>query len=508
LRLRIRTLHFQATLISRRLLRGILLKEKNPMTFQLATTMPAIAEAFVASAGCFILLVGVFMGKRFPMLTYSLVQCSLIVAAILTFQQFNNSQAIIFHGMFVMDNLAVVLKLFVYAFSFIAFVYSRSYLSKTNVPADEYYVLGLFSILGMMVVISAHSFITLFLGLELFSLPLYAMIALRKDATICTEAAIKYFIIGSLASGILLYGLSMLYGATKSLDISGVAMGIMHISMDHELILVFGLVFVVVGLAFKLGAVPFHMWVPDVYAGASTPVVLFLGTAPKIAALALLFRLLTEALPSLSGHWQGMLIIVAVLSMALGNLAAIVQSNIKRMLAYSSIAHMGYMMLGLVAATPQGYGAALFYMITYALMTLAAFGLVIMMNYSGYEADKIEDLRGLNSRNPWLALMMLFTMFSLAGVPPIVGFMAKVAVLESLINIHLVWLAAVALLFAIIGAYYYIRVVKVMYFENPVDATPIRYSRDMQIMLTVNGCVLLALGIVPGYLFTLCQGVF
>lgn len=478
------------------------------MNFQLATITPAIAEIFVLSATCFILLADAFMGKRSPTLIYLFVQSTLVIAAILTFSQFNQATMIIFNGTYILDNLAVLLKLLIYAFSFMAFVYSRSYLPKIKVPSGEYYVLGLFSVLGMMVIVSAHSFITLFLGLELFSLPVYAMTALRRDSSICTEAAIKYFIIGSLASGILLYGLSMLYGATKSLDIGAVATAVMQTSVQHELILVFGLVFVVAGLAFKLGAVPFHMWVPDVYEGAPTPVVLFLGTAPKIAALALVFRLLTESLSGLGGHWQEMLIVVAIFSMALGNLAAIVQSNLKRMLAYSSIAHMGYMTLGLVTGTSQGYGAALFYMITYALMTLAAFGLVAIMNYSGYEASEINDLRGLNTRNPWLALMMLFTMFSLAGVPPIVGFMAKVAVIEALMGVHLVWLAALALLFAIVGAYYYVRVVKVMYFENPIDTSPVRYTRDMQIMFTINGSVLLFLGIVPGFLFTLCQGVF
>jgi len=475
---------------------------------QLPTITPALPEIFVTIAACAILLIGVFSGKRAALVTYLLVQLTLIIAAVLTFQQFNQPKEIIFHGMFVMDNLAVVMKLFIYACTFMAFVYTRAYLPTIKVPGSEYYILGLFSVLGMMVLVSAHSFITLFLGLELFSLPLYAMIGLRRDDTLCTEAAVKYFIVGSLASGILLYGLSMLYGAAKSVDISVVAQYVMQTPITDQLILVFGLVFVVVGLAFKLGSVPFHMWVPDVYEGAPSSVILFLGTAPKIAALALVFRLLTEALPGLGAYWQEMLIVVAVLSMAVGNLAAIVQTNIKRMLAYSSIAHMGYMMLGLVALTPVGYGAALFYMVTYALMTLAAFGVIVMMDYAGYRTDHIDDLRGLNSRNPWMALMMLFTMFSLAGIPPLVGFMAKLAVLDALIHVGLVWLAALALLFAIIGAYYYIRVVKVMYFEAPLDATPVRCSKDMQVMLSVNGCVLLILGIVPGFLFTLFQEVF
>lgn len=529
----------------------------------LLTLSPAIAEIFLASAGCFILLAGVFRGKRFSHCTYSLVQASLLIASVLTFLQFNQPSSLAFHNMFVMDNLAVVLKLSIYIFAFVAFVYTRGYIhkedtSRAQAPADAFYVLGLFSVLGMIVVASAHHFITLYLGLELFSLPLYVLLALRKEErapltleqqptkalviqpapsnalrsytphaaleptqeqkpdaplrpaskTKNIEAAIKYFVTGSLASGMLLYGLSMLYGATKSLDISEVALAITQTAAPQTLILTFGLVFVVVGLAFKLGSVPFHMWVPDVYTGAPTPALLFLSTAPKIAALALLFRLLVTALPSLSTHWQEMWMVIAVLSMALGNLAAIVQSNIKRMLAYSSIAHMGYMLLGILTAIPQGYGAALFYMMTYAAMTLAAFGMLMMMNYSGYEADKIENLRGLNSRNPWLALMMLFTLFSLAGLPPFVGFMAKVSILEALIDAHFIWLAALALLFAIIGAYYYIRVVKVMYFEKPIEATPICYTRDMQVMLSINGCALLALGVMPGFLFTVCQNIF
>lgn len=478
------------------------------MLFVTPDFKPAFPEIFVASMACFTLLVHLFIPARARIVTYLLVQLTLIGAAVLSFYQFNHPAIITFNGAFVLDNLAIVLKLFIYGAAFMAFVYARAYIPKTTIPFGEYYILGLFSVLGMMVIVSAHSFITLFLGLELFSLPIYAMIALQRESSVCSEAAIKYFVIGSLASGMMLYGISMLYGAAKSLDIGAVAKVIMQTSTTHEMVLVFGLVFVIVGLVFKLGAVPFHMWVPDVYEGAPTPVVLFLGTASKIAALGLVFRLLTEALGGLNIQWQELLILVAILSMAVGNLAAIVQKNIKRMLAYSSIAHMGYMILGLLTATPMGYGAALFYMITYALMTLAAFGLITMMNYSGYEASDIDDLRGLNSRNPWLALMMLFTMFSLAGVPPLVGFMAKVSVLEALISAHLVWLAALALLFAIIGAYYYIRVVKVMYFEAPLDNKPITYTRDMQIAFSINGLILLILGIVPGFLFTLCQSVF
>lgn len=476
-------------------------------SFEMPNIALILPELFVLFMACFILLVHLFIPRQWKILIYVLVQTTLVVAAGISIYQYQYPTLFTFNGQFVLDNLAIMLKLFIYICAFFAFLYARSFLPKTSIAFGEYYILGLLSVLGMMVLVSAHSLITLFLGLELFSLPLYAMIALQRDNSACSEAAIKYFVIGSLASGMMLYGFSMLYGFTKSLDIGVISQIIMQTQSNKELLLALGLVFVVVGIAFKIGAVPFHMWVPDVYEGAPTPVVLFLGTASKIAAAGLAFRLLGDTLMGLSQHWQNLLIIVAILSMALGNLAAIVQTNIKRMLAYSSIAHMGYMSLGLLTATPQGFGAALFYVITYALMTLAAFGLVLMMNYSGY-GDQIDDLRGLNSRNPWLALMMLFTMFSLAGVPPIVGFMAKVSVLEALIGVHMVWLAAVALLFAIIGAYYYIRVVKVMYFEAPVNPQPIVYSRDMQIAFSINGLILLLLGITPGALFTLCQAAF
>lgn len=476
--------------------------------FSISDFAPIFPEIFVASMASLILLVDVYAGKRGRMAVYILVQLTLIVAAILTLRLYGKPDVVLFNGMFILDKLAILLKFFIYVSSFMAFLFTRAYLSRTEIPNGEYYVLALFSVLGMMVISSAHNFIILFLGLELFSLPLYAMIALRHNVTACSEAAVKYFVIGSLASGLLLYGLSMVYGVTQTLDDTAVMHSIALVFPHSQKILLFGMVFIIVGLTFKLGEVPFHMWVPDVYEGAPTPVILFLGTASKIAAAALAFRLLADSLSGLSIDWQNLLTIAAVLSMGLGNLAAIVQSNIKRMLAYSSIAHMGNMTLGLIAATPQGYGAALFYIISYAIMTLSAFGLVLMMNYSGYETNKIDDLRGLNSRNPWLALMMLLTMFSLAGIPPIVGFIAKVAVFEALIAVNQLWLAVVALLFSIIGAYYYIRVVKVMYFETPETTTPITYTRDMQLALSINGLLLLGLGIAPGYLFNLCEAAF
>jgi NADH-quinone oxidoreductase subunit N len=478
------------------------------MGFEIPNFAPAIPEIFVLIMACIILIVDLFVNKRARIVTYLLVQLTLIIAAVLTWRQFGNAPVLTFDGMYILDNIAVVLKLFIYFTAFMSLVFSRHYVHEQGMPYGEYYVLALLSVLGMMVIVSAHNFITLFLGLELFSLPVYAMVALRRDSPICTEAAIKYFVIGALSSGMLLYGFSMLYGATKSLDISAIANAINQTPAEQQLILIFGLVFVVVGLGFKLGAVPFHMWVPDVYEGAPTSVILFLGSASKLAALGLAFRLLADAMPDLHTHWQQLFIVTAILSMALGNFAAIAQTNIRRMLAYSSIAHMGYMSLGLLTGTAEGYGAALFYMFTYAIMTIGAFGVIILMGRSGVSADEINDLRGLNSRNPWLALMMLLIMFSLAGIPPIVGFMAKVAVLEALITVHFVWLAAIALVFSIVGAYYYIRVVKVMYFEEPQDITPVRYSWDMQVAISFSGLLILLLGIFPGFLSHICQMVF
>jgi NADH-quinone oxidoreductase subunit N len=319
----------------------------------------------------------------------------------------------------------------------------------------------------------------------------------------------KYFVMGSLASGMLLYGMSMIYGATKTLDIGQIATAIATMpSLEHNLILIFGLVFIVAGLAFKFGAAPFHLWAPDVYQGAPTSTVLFIGSAPKIAILVLTLRLVIEAMPALQAQLQQLLIILAVLSMAIGNIVAIVQNNLKRMLAYSAVAHMGYMLLGLIAGTPQGYGAAMFYMITYTLMSLAAFGAIILVSRAGIEADRFDDLKGLNVRSPWLAFMMLIVMFSMAGIPPFVGFFAKLAVLEALVKVDLIWLVVVALVLSVIGAYYYLRVVKMMYFDAPEDNTPIVNSIDMRAAISINGILILGLGIIPGGLLQICRQVF
>ncbi len=469
------------------------------------TYISILPELIVLSMSCVILLADLFLGKNNPRLAYSLTQITLLLAALTSIYLYKMPAVTLFSEHFILDRTASLLKLLVYATGFAAFVYGRQYIQLRKMPNGEYYVLGLLCLLGCMVLVSANSFLTLYLGIEILSLPLYAMVALRRESGTATEAALKYLVMGTLASGMLLYGLSLLYGVTGEIVLASVKEFLSHGDTSHNLMLGMGLVFIVVGIAFKLGAVPFHMWVPDVYQGAPDSVTLFLSGAPKIASLGLALRILVDATPELVIHWQPMLIVLAVLSMALGNIVAIIQNNIKRMLAYSSIAHMGYMILGLAAATPEGYAAAIFYMINYALMSVGAFGVMVLLSKEGFEADNIDDFRGLNARNPWLAFMMLLLMFSMAGIPPIVGFFAKLGVLQALVNANIIWLAALALVFAIIGAYYYLRVVKVMYFEAPDDPSTLKISKDSRLMITVNGLAVLLLGIFPGSLLEICR---
>jgi len=361
--------------------------------------------------------------------------------------------------------------------------------------------------LGMMVMVSANSFLTLYLGLELLALSLYTLVAFDRDSPNGAEAAMKYFVLGALGSGLLLYGLSMLYGATGSLELGAVA-GAVALQGATNQVLVFGLVLVVIGIGFKFGAVPFHMWVPDTYQGAPNPVVLFLGSAPKIAAFALAFRLLVDGLGALHEEWQGMLIILAIISMAVGNIVAIAQTNIKRMLAYSTISHVGFIFLGLIGGNGEAYSAAMFYAIVYALMAAGGFGLLVMMSREGYEVERLEDLKGLNERDSWQAAMMALVMFSMAGVPPTVGFMAKLLVLEAVISVGLWWLALVAVFFSIIGAFYYLRVIKIMYFDKPETAEPLVFGTGARLALSINGLAILLLGLFPAVLLTYCQAAF
>lgn len=466
-----------------------------------------IPEFFMLGMLVVIMLTGLFnKSKRW---SYYLTQATLLGTAYLVWQVYAGSGTqYAFGQMLVFDPIALLLSLMVLLLSFFVLLYARDYLKQHAIPENEFYMLSLVSVLGMLVLITSNNLLTLYLGVEIFSLPLYAMVALQRQNVTCVEAAMKYFVLGAVASGIMLYGISMIFGVTHSLDLTHIAYDGLSGNLSYYLLYTFGMVFLIAGVIFKLGAVPFHMWVPDVYQGAPVPVTMFIGGAPKIAAFALAVRVLVVGLPALAQQWDQILLIVSLLSMAIGNIAAIVQDNLKRMLAYSSIAHMGYMLLGFLTATPRGEAAAMFYIISYALMTVAAFGVITVMSHKGYEAEKIEDFAGLNTRAPWLAFMMLLVMFSMAGIPPLVGFMAKVGVLEALIRVHLVWVAVVALLFAIIGAYYYLRVVKVMYFEVPRKSEVIHYGVDSHVALSINCLAVLILGIFPGWLFHLCQQIF
>ncbi|RMD71315.1 MAG: NADH-quinone oxidoreductase subunit NuoN, partial [Gammaproteobacteria bacterium] len=435
------------------------------------TFAPLLPEIALLASACGILILDTFLRERHRFVSYELAQLALIAAAVITIAFHHPGTISALGGHFIRDTLADVLKAFIMLFAFLAFLYGRDYLRARGLFRGEYFVLGLFAVLGMMVMVSAGSLLSLYLGLELLALSLYAMVALARDVRVAVEAAMKYFVLGALASGMLLYGMSMIYGATGSLIFAEIAAALP--GLEGNVILVLGLVFAVVGLAFKLGAVPFHMWIPDVYHGSPTAVTLFLGSVPKLAAFAMAIRLLAEGLPALHGDWQGMLIILAVLSMAVGNIVAIAQSNLKRMLAYSTISHVGFLLLGILAGTRFGYTASLFYTLAYALMALGAFGMILLLSRSGFEADRLEDFRGLNERSPWYAFIMLVFMFSMAGVPPSVGFFAKLYVLQAVVDVDMVWLAVAAVVFSVIGAFYYLRVVKLMYFDKPLDYTPL-----------------------------------
>jgi len=469
----------------------------------LSTLTPAYAEIFLLVMACTILIVDLFVVNQKKTFTYLLVQLTLVGLAVITVVTHQAGVVHLFNNMFVDDMMSDVLKMLSYIAVAMILVYSRTYLLARGLFTGEFMVLTLFALLGMMVMISASHFLSMYIGLELMSLSLYAMVALQRDSAIATEAAMKYFILGALASGLLLYGMSMLYGATGTLDVAAVSAAINH-GVANPALLTFGLVFVVAGLAFKLGAVPFHMWVPDVYHGAPTAVVMLIGSAPKLAAFAFVMRMLVDGLQPLMSHWSMMLIILAVLSMAIGNISAIAQTNLKRMLAYSSIAHIGFFLLGVLSGGIDGYGSAMFYIVIYVLMSLGAFGMIMLLSRQGYEADTLDAFKGLNQRSPWLAFMMLLLMFSMAGVPPTVGFYAKFSVLQSIVSTGHIELAIIAVLFSLIGAYYYLRIVKLMYFDAPESHEPIRLQPDSGLLISINGLAVLALGIMPGWLMTVC----
>ncbi len=476
----------------------------------LLTLLP---ELFLLGATCAILLVDLFIRPERRDLTHWLSLFAIAVSGILVWHHApaQGETVSAFNGMFLRDGVATVLKLFVLLTTGLVFVYSRGYLRDRRLFVGEFYLLLLFATLGMMLLVSAGSLVTTYLGLELLTLSSYALVALNRDSAISSEAAIKYFVLGALASGLLLYGMSMIYGATGTLDLAGIHTVVDFSSASpHRTLLVFGLVFLVVGTAFKLGAAPFHMWLPDVYQGAPTAVTLFVGSASKLAAFGMTWRLLDGAMGGMHQTWTPMLSVLAVLSLAIGNVFAIAQSNLKRMLAYSTISHVGFLLLGFINGTAAGYSAAMFYMISYALMATVAFGMIMLLARAGFEAEEIDDFKGLNQRNPWYAGVMAIAMFSLAGVPPLFGFFAKLMVLRAVIDAGQLWLAIVAIVFAIIGLYYYLRVVKVMYFDAPQDDRPLALPADRSFRwaLSINGLALLALGAAWGPLLEWCNRAF
>lgn len=478
------------------------------MTLESLNIAIALPEIFLLAMACLILVVDVYLPSDKRNLTYVLTQFSLIVTLALLLSNQTDVRVLAFNDLFVQDAMADVLKLFIVIISFGVFVYSREYLQARNIFKGEFYVLGLFSIAGMMLMVSANNLLMLYLGLELLSLCLYALVAFNRDNGNASEAAMKYFVLGAIASGMLLYGMSILYGLSGSLMLSEIAQAVTKAEGAQNIGMIFALVFIVVALAFKLGAVPFHMWMPDVYHGSPTAVTALIGTAPKLAGFAMIMRLLVEALGGLQADWQQMIIVLAVLSLAVGNIIAIAQTNIKRMLAYSTISHVGFILLGILSGTAEGYSSAMFYTISYAMMSLGGFGVIMLMARKGFEADNITDLTGLNQRSPWFAFIMMILMLSMAGVPPTVGFWAKLAVLTAVVDVNLVWMAIIAVFFSIIGIFYYLRIIKMMYFDDAVDTRPLECGRDMQIALSTNGLAILALGLYPAALMSLCVSVF
>ena len=482
------------------------------MTLESLNIAIALPEVFLLSMACLVLVIDVYLPNEKRNFTYVLSQLTLLITFALVLGNQTDSRVLAFNDLFVQDAMADALKLFILIISFGVFVYSREYLQARNIFKGEFYVLGLFSILGMMLMVSANNLLMLYLGLELLSLCLYALVAFSgsKENGNASEAAMKYFVLGAIASGMLLYGMSILYGLSGSLVLADIGRAATEslAADDQNIGMIFAMVFIVVALAFKLGAVPFHMWVPDVYHGSPTAVTALIGTAPKLAGFAMIMRLMVEAMGGLVADWQQMIMVVAVLSLAVGNIVAIAQSNLKRMLAYSTISHVGFILLGILAGNNEGYSTAMFYTITYAVMSLGGFGVIMLMARQGFEADNITDLAGLNQRSPWFAFIMMVLMLSMAGVPPTVGFWAKLAVLSAVIDVDMVWMAIIAVFFSIIGIFYYLRVIKVMYFDEPADTQALQCGRDMQIALSTNGLAVLFLGLYPAALMSLCIAVF
>ncbi len=481
------------------------------MTLDSLNLQVAYAEIFVLAAACVVLLVDLFLSDRRRWITATLTFVTLAgAAAVTSYVAGVDTRVTALGDMFVADPMGDVLKLFLYLTVGLALLYAREYLAERGLFRGEYYTLALFAMLGIMVIISANSLLTIYLGIELLALALYAMVAFNRESGVSAEAAMKYFVLGSIASGTLLYGISIVYGVTGTFQLDELALEAREgVAANIGLLfgLLFGLAFIVAGIAFKFGAVPFHMWLPDVYHGAPTAVTLFLGSAPKIAYFALAMRVLAEGLVGTTPAWQDMLTVLAVLTLALGNVVAIAQLNLKRMLAYSTISNVGFILLGILTGTAAGYRAAMFYTIAYVIMAAGSFGMILLLSRKDYEADLLEDFKGLNARSPWFAAVMMMFMFSTAGVPPFVGFFAKLYIIQALLDVSMYWLALIAVFFSVIGAYYYIRIVKLMYFDDPVDTSAIEKRRALWTVLSLNGVAVLLLGVIPGPLFNVIVSV-
>jgi NADH-quinone oxidoreductase subunit N len=475
----------------------------NTATFSLATLSPAIPEIALALMVLGLLVMDAFLREEDRHVTYWLAVLALVGTAALTAYSAGRPTLVTFQGMFVADLMSQVLKVATLLTVAATLVLGRTYLAVRGLLTGEFLCLAIFGTLGMMVMISAHHFLTLYLGLELMALSQYAMVALQRDSARATEAGMKYFVLGALSSGLLLYGLSMIYGATGSLELTRVAFAIEH-NQAQQVLAVFGLVFVVAGIAFKLGAAPFHMWIPDVYHGAATPATLFVGAAPKIAAFAFIMRLLGNGLQGMTADWQQMLLVLSIASIALGNIVAIAQTNLKRMLAYSTISHMGFLATGILAGNDNGYSSAMFYVVVYAIMTLGAFGMILLLSRAGFEAEEIDDFKGLNQKSRWYALVMLVIMFSLIGLPPTAGFFAKLAVLQAAWEAGYQVLVVFAVVMSLVGAFYYLRIVKVMYMDPPAGEITLEPRVEARWLLSATAIATLFLGIMPGPLLDLC----
>ena len=456
---------------------------------------------------CVVLLADLFVEDEKRVITFWLTIAALFITGASLVMTAQETRTVLFDGSYVSDQLSHVLKLTAVGVVAVGFMYARDYLHQNKLFKGEYYVLGLFGLLGTMVMISANSMLTMYLGLETLSLSLYALVAFDRNSATAAESAMKFFVLGAIASGALLYGISWIYGITGSLQFHEISEAIRTSPEINAVPLWFGLAFVIVGIAFKFGAVPFHMWLPDVYQGARSPVALYIATAPKLAALALTLRILVDGLGGLHEVWQGMIMVLAVLSLVIGNVVAIAQTNIKRMLGYSAIGHVGFILLAVFCGTGQGYAAALFYTLTYVVMAAGSFGMVILLSRQGFEAELLSDFKGLNARSPWFAFMMLFFMFGLAGVPPWVGFFAKLNVISAVLDAGFPGLAVLMVLAAVVGAFYYIRVVWLMYFESAEDRAILQAKVDTRFVLSLNGLAVLAIGLMPGWLLSLCMRV-